>query len=328
MYSPKQCDGMSTGESGALSGPAALRLKDTSLLGIGASVVAALAAGKVCSWAGADPPTTTTVTALTLGVPAAVELRLKSRRRDNAADIARIQRGELRRPVGLVVVLVAAVVVLLDSAAGFVRVEIDDSLSRVPRLAAYVTRALDIFPLTCLGVSLFLVASYASHYFARRPYLWTATAVGCALAIRELVVLMFKSTLQKMDSSLPHWLVGEVVAYVDFLVISMVAVWLGRRYHDAFLAKKLARMESKVGTQQQSALPSHTVAVAPESTASRNSAPKFATLVGSSDQSSAPDNRRTSDPIKQIERLGHLRDTGVLTEQEFQAKKAEILCRI
>jgi hypothetical protein len=257
---------------------------------------------------------------------------LKSRRRDKAADIARIQRGELRRPVGLVVVLLAAVVVLLDSAAGFVRAEIDDFWIRLPQRTAGATQALDIFPLTCLGASLFLVASYASHYFARRPYLWTATAVVCALAIRELVVLMlFNSTLRKSGPLLSYWLEAEVPAYLDFLPICMVAVWVGRRYHDAFLEKKLARMQGKTAGQHQFISHSQITATqvsAPDSNAAQTYAPKFATFVGSSDQSSAPDNRRTSDPIKQIERLGHLRDTGVLTQEEFQAKKTEILCRI
>lgn len=34
------------------------------------------------------------------------------------------------------------------------------------------------------------------------------------------------------------------------------------------------------------------------------------------------------DPVSQLERLGKLRDAGVLTEAEFESKKAEILSRI
>lgn len=34
------------------------------------------------------------------------------------------------------------------------------------------------------------------------------------------------------------------------------------------------------------------------------------------------------DPLDQLKRLGELRDAGVLTESEFQAKKAEILARL
>jgi hypothetical protein len=312
--------------------PAALRLKDNSLLGILASVAAALAAGKMCSWAGADQSTTTTVTALTLGVPAAVELRLRSRRRDNDIDIARIQRGELRRPVGLVVVLLAAAVVLLDSGAGFIGVEIDGLLKHLPDRAADVMAGLSVFPAAGLGVAVFLLASYASHYFANRPYLWTATAIGCALGIRELVVLiMFNGALRKVNPSLSVWLAGEVGGYLAFLVIAIVGVWLGRRYHDAFLAKMLVRIAGKAAKHQQSAPQDQapaTEAPALQSSGSQNSAPTFATLVGSVSHSLTPDHDSTTDPIKQIERLGHLRDAGALTEEEFHAKKTEILCRI
>jgi hypothetical protein len=37
---------------------------------------------------------------------------------------------------------------------------------------------------------------------------------------------------------------------------------------------------------------------------------------------------RDQDAIDQLERLGRLRASGVLTEAEFQAKKAELLQRI
>lgn len=42
----------------------------------------------------------------------------------------------------------------------------------------------------------------------------------------------------------------------------------------------------------------------------------------------APTNSRQPDLIDQIRRLGELRDAGILTPQEFEAKKAELLARI
>jgi hypothetical protein len=186
------------------------------------------------------------------------------------------------------------------------------------------------------GMCLFLVSSYASHYFAKRPYLWTTTAVGCALAIRELVVLMFKSALRQIDPSLAHWLLIEVVGYLlCVLFICMVGVWLGRRYHDEFIAKKLARMEGKAAReaakQHQSTPQGQTTATqasAQDSSAPQNSALQLVTLISRPDDlPSASENHQTS-PIKQIEKLAHLRDTGALTEEEFQAKKTEILYRI
>jgi hypothetical protein len=46
------------------------------------------------------------------------------------------------------------------------------------------------------------------------------------------------------------------------------------------------------------------------------------------DAPSAPDTHPTRNPFKDIEELAHLRKTGALTEEEFGAKKAEILDRI
>jgi hypothetical protein len=332
------------------TGPSASRLQNNSLLGLGAGLVAVAAAGIVCHWAKFDPTTTTSVTALAIGLPAAVELQIKRRRRDTNVDIARIQRGELHRPVGLVVMLLAAAILLLDTALGYIGAGIPSVLQRLVSAGKIETSTatvvgaslLTIIPII-LGMCLFLVASYASHYFLKRPYLWTAIAVGCALAVRELVVLWvgstsdtFKSFFQEAFGSLAGLLVAVVLINLGYLFICMVGAWLGRRYHDEFLAKKLARMEGKAAgeaaKQQQSTLQSQTTATqasAQDSSAPQNSAPKLVTPVSRpNDLPSAPDNDRTWDSFKQIEKLAHLRDTGALTEEEFQAKKTELLCRI
>jgi len=41
-----------------------------------------------------------------------------------------------------------------------------------------------------------------------------------------------------------------------------------------------------------------------------------------------PDNQAKTDSVSLIQQLANLRDAGILTEQEFQAKKAEILKRV
>jgi hypothetical protein len=326
------------------TGPAASRLQNDSLLGISAGIIAALAAGFVCKWAGLPDQATTAVTVSAGGVPAAVALRIKSLRRDPNVDIARIEHGELRRPVGLVVMLLAAAIILLDTMSGAAMGGIGDFLGDLitahkidPNTANVVGGPLQhAVPPIFLGMCLLLVASYASHYFAKRPYLWTATAVGCALAVRELLVFAFRSTrgikllIEESFGSLAGLLVSEVLGYLGVLFICMVGVWLGRRYHDAFLAKKLVRIEGKAARQQftPQSQTTTTQASPPDSNAPQDSAPKLATFVSPGALPSAPDGHRISDPIKQIEKLAHLRDAGALTEEEFQAKKTEILCRI
>lgn len=331
------------------TGPEASRLQNTSLLGIGAGLVAGVAAIYVGKLLELTDTQTTLVMPLVGAIPPAIELQIKSRRRNKNVDIARIQRGDLRRPVGLVVMLLVAAIVVLDTAAGAIPGGIVDLLNNLVsagkidvNTAKVVAASSGSVPLI-VGMCIFLVASYASHYFAKRPYLWTATAVGCALAVRELVVLSFastsvlpKSAIEQHFGSLPGFLVAEALFYLGILFICMVGAWLGTRYHDAFLTHKLARMQAKAerdaAKQHQSPPQSQTTATqAPtqDSNAPQNSAPKLVTPISRpNDLPSAPDNHRTSDPIKQIEKLAHLRDTGALNEEEFQAKKTEILSRI
>ena len=323
--------------------PAASAFQDNSFIGIGAGLVAVVAAGYVCSWAGFSQPTTTSVMALAIGVPASVELQIKGRHRDINVDIAHIKRGDLHRPVGLVVMLFAAAIVLLDSASGYIMDSISDvlhdlkSAGKIGVSAAKVGLPLIGIQPVIEGMCLFLVASYASHYFAKHPYIWTATAVGCAFAIRELVVLISSSVsgglgeLGEIYGSLANLLMAEVVASLGILFICMVGTWLGRRYHDEFVAKKLAHMEAKAANQQQSILQNQTTApqASPQdSNAPQNSPANLVTLSRPNGLPSAPDNHRTSDPVKEIEKLAHLRDTSVLSEEEFQAKKTELLGRI
>ena len=47
-----------------------------------------------------------------------------------------------------------------------------------------------------------------------------------------------------------------------------------------------------------------------------------------SKSSAAPSSEQPADPVDQLERLGKLHAAGVLTDEEFSAKKAEILARL
>jgi hypothetical protein len=314
--------------------PAASPRQDDSPLGAGVALIAVVAAIIVCRMTGEQDVGKTVaplVATLALGTPSAVLMRITSLRRDPNLDIARIERGELRRPVALVVMLLSAAILFLDTAIGAMEGAIRGIAQQLilagtvdGNTAFSVDRTVVIIFSMVLGMCLFLVASHASHYFAKRPYLWTATAIGVALAIRELVLFVFRSGFGGVYTTLAAL---EVPTYLGFFAIAMVAVWFGGRYHDAFLAKKLTRIEGKVARQRHSA-PQDDEALTHDSIAAQEPATKVATLFGSVDQLSVSDNHRTSDPVKQIERLWNLRDTGALTQEEFQAKKAELLCRI
>lgn len=311
------------------TGPTALPLPNSSILGITAGALAAVAAGSFCKWAELPDPATTSVTVLALSVPPAVEFKLKSRHRNTAVEIARLERGELRRPVGLVVILLAALINLLDSGPGLVTLGIATATKGLNGDIAKVLMGFAGSLYFVSGMCLLLAASYASHFLARRPYLWTAIAVGCALLIREV-----KGFIKAIYGSSIVVLLAEAVCYLSgILFVCMVGVWVGGSYHEAFLAKQLARAKSKAPEQDPSTLQSqtsaatHTLVQGPP--APQDSAPKLATLIGESkDLLSASDGHHTSDPVEQIEKLARLRDMGALTEEEFQAKKTEILVRI
>jgi putative oligomerization/nucleic acid binding protein len=94
--------------------------------------------------------------------------------------------------------------------------------------------------------------------------------------------------------------------YVLVLIGSLVGVWYGRRHHEKFLAKKLARMERKAAKE-----------------AARQQA-----SVAPANLPPPPHGVDARDPYTAIEKLAKLRDAGALTEDEFQAKKKELLGRI
>jgi hypothetical protein len=60
-----------------------------------------------------------------------------------------------------------------------------------------------------------------------------------------------------------------------------------------------------------------------------NAALRFAAPVsGRGNPPAAPEVHVKSEHIKQSEKLARLRDAGALIDEEFQARKTEILCRI
>ena len=272
-----------------------LRFHDHSLIGISASIGAATAVGLLTSWVNAPTVVQGTVTAGAAGLPAAIEYGIQSRRRDTREDVARIQQGELRRPISLVVAMFAAALFLVDmtfsaAAAPF----IVSGFERGDRIDGTIIM-LGIFGWFFVGGSAFFISSYASHYLGKKPYLWTAVSVGCAFVFRALLVLVALGVL------LPE-LFALFVIYLWYLGACLAGTWYGRRHHEKFLEKKLVRMQRKA---------SRAAAASTDPPASN------ATALQEPSQASGPD------LVEQLKMLGDLRDAGVLTEEEFQAKKAK-----
>lgn len=270
---------------------AALRFRQGSLLGLCASFGVGVVVALVCGAAHMPPLIQGPVTASAAGLPAAVELSLQGRRRDLSEDAARIRQGELRRPIGLVVAILIAALFLAMSAAFYF---IEEIIAIQSPIRAQLEDLLIVLIVGSLG---FVLASHASHYLGKHPYLVTAVAAGIVppvfVAYATLTVPMRKGVL---DTAL-FLVVFPVGLCLAFPGACLGGVWYGRRHHEKFLTKKLARVERKAAKAAAKRQPATT-------------------------QRGAPD------LLDQLTKLAGLRDAGVLTEEEFQEKKTEILGRM
>jgi hypothetical protein len=309
------------------SEPAAARFDRSSLIIVGISIGAAVVCGLVCAQLKLLPGVTGTLVSGAGALPAAIEYRLLGRRRNVTDEISRIRHGELRRPVGLVVVMLAAALfvaeVMANAAVG-------------ARALASSLPSVTLVALTGLiaAALAFFIAWYASHYLGKHPYRWTVVAVGGVFII---------ITAANLGSFGAGWRFVLYLSSVTFahsslmLNASLAGVWCGRHRHDKFLAKKLARLErkaAKAATKRPESNP-QSQATGMQASAQDSSAPQdlvpIAVNVATQPNGappSPPHNLSTRDPFEQIEKLAHLRETGALTEDEFQAKKTDILGRI
>jgi hypothetical protein len=256
------------------------RFESHSLLGISVGMGAAVAVGLVC-WAMQAPPEVYgPVTAGAVGLPAAIDYQLQATRRDTAADIERIHRNQLRRPVGLVVVMLAAALLAFEQICMF-----SGEGSGLFWLAFLLAMVADFF-----------IASYASHYLGEHPSRWTAVAVVCACVAQLLLLLLSPSRSVKIYGHL-YWrgeahlgatYVGLGLGFLATLGVCWAGVWYGRRRHEKFLEKKLERVKRKA-------------------------------------EKEAAKRQPTPDLVDQLTKLAGLRDAGLLTDEEFQATKKEIL---
>jgi len=292
------------------SEPAAARFDQHSLMGISTSIGAAVLVGFVCAQLHVSGQVTGTLTAGAASLPAAIEYSLQGRRRTVTDEISRLRQGELRRPIGPVVVMLTAALFAAEVIGGVI--------AAAPRPWDSVWYEINfIFIGLIAGALAFFISWYASHYLGKHPYRWTVVAVG---VIFILIEAWDAASVHDLPSDYRAHSLSDAFAFnLMVLNASLAGAWCGRRRHDKFLARKLARLERKAAKQ----------ASAQDSSAPQDLVP-FATNVATQPNGppSTPYNLPTGDPFKQIGKLAQLRDTGALTEEEFQAKKTEILDRI
>jgi hypothetical protein len=165
------------------------------------------------------------------------------------------------------------------------------------------------FVVLTVAVVGFFISSYASHYLGKQAYLWTAVTVGIDFVFRVMVVfVVYGVGFLEENGILVPILFRLFISPPIYLGACLAGTWYGRRHHDEFLAKKLLRMQHGASQANQT---TPTDLPVPNDIASLQ-----------------PSQASGLDLLELLKKLGDLRDAGVLTEEEFQAKKHEILARI
>ncbi len=276
---------------------------------VGASIVLATALGFLFNAIHAPDSVQASVLAVAVGLPAAVAYHRQSAQRDKVADFAQIAQGQLRRPIGLVVILFASLLLFGWGVSAWIGLHLFK-----PVIGSWP--AWSICGFTLAWILSFLLASYASHYIAKHTYRWTTVSAGLVAVILVLAFVGDPFVQRAQGLNLVLRILMCVVAVTGFVGACLIGTWHGRRHHDEFLKKKLERIERSAAQRG--------VVLTGTPAQEVNSAPASRNHPASQQAEALPG----SDLVSLLSRLAELRDAGVLTETEFQAKKAEILARM
>lgn len=208
------------------------RKSGLALIAVGAAVVM----GLVTSVAKIDPTVSSALVTATGGIPAWIGYYRSQDRRDKKRDLAQLQRGELRRPVPLVVVLIACSLLAWDSIVGAIV---------LPLIAGSAhASSLQLLLLLLVEVGVFLICRHGSHYLGEHPYGWTSAAVLVMLVARILMIVVFYAATGQ-HSLIPGILEGAW-AHVVTLGVALAGVYVGRQGQAAFVAAKATRLASEI----------------------------------------------------------------------------------
>ena len=207
---------------------------EKSFVGIGLSAVAIFATIWICRAASAPPEVSQTASAVALGVPTAAYYALRGRSRNKKADAAALARGQLDRPAGLVIVLTAAGLLLLDTILGVAGAVFSD----VP--------ALDVIVYLVAAVAVVVGSLFASVRLGSHPYRGILIAVAVALVARLLILASLMSTaLEALGAPAdfaPVLYVIVIVTYLLYLGLALLGARIGATRRRRYLADRLARL--------------------------------------------------------------------------------------
>ncbi|MGJ0388317.1 hypothetical protein [Microbacterium sp. CGR1] len=217
------------------------------------AVIAAVVVGLACSFAAVSPEISGTLVSATGAIPAGIGLYRSRKNRDRAADLARLRDGELRRPVALVVVILAVGLLAWDSLTG----AIFGSAAAVAGIEALSWIAMLV---TYAGA--FVMAMYAGHYLGTNPYAMATLAVVGMLAARVVILAVTLTSIGAADL-IPYYL-AAMLLHVLTLGVVLLGVFVGRRRQPRFVAEKAARLDAALhGTTRDAPADADDAAAAP-----------------------------------------------------------------
>ena len=157
--------------------------------------------------------------AAALGVSICVSVDAARQRRAGRQSAVRSLDAPVTHPTRLVVMLLAATILLLDTVLGVVAGVAAGRLGVMMELATYFL----------LGGFLALAAFYAAHYLGTHPCRWTAAAVGCAFVGRQIITTLLVASLH-INMSRAVLLEGQTATFLMYLIVCVSAAWISRRH--------------------------------------------------------------------------------------------------
>ena len=204
------------------------------------AVFAAVAVGLICSFLAVSADVAGALVSATGAIPAGIGLYRSRKRRDPSADLRRLRQGELRRPVALVVVLLAVSLLAWDSLVGAI-------IGSAAAVTGWVMLSWLGILLTYVGA--FVLALYAGHYLGSNPYALGSIAVVGMLVARVAILMATLEALGLGDQT--AYYLAWMLLHIGTWAAVLLGISVSRRRQERFIAEKAAKLESTMTPPSQ-----------------------------------------------------------------------------
>jgi hypothetical protein len=172
---------------------------------------------------------------VTAMIPLGVGSEIFRKRRGTKALLADAVKGQIVRPIGLVVVSIGGILLLLDTLIGFLEGIVVGSLASTDEQVKSGFLFISIVAIPVFLICAFFVVERGAHLIENRQWLWIGATILVWIFARALIVFVL----------LPGLLFAVFSATLPIAVAVFLLAWpatrLARRNHVAFVASNLFR---------------------------------------------------------------------------------------